>query len=139
MASIRYFVCFFSLILIVLAEFLTDRGPLLNTTFMLSGFEPRDILKTSFLVDNCPKEVEVVVRTQPDKKRLILHLLNYNAHRLDAVGGVKVKVLVGPRRRLSAFYPKDGRSITYEREGDYISFDVREFSVHEMVVIEQRF
>jgi len=89
-----------------------------------------------FVVENCPKEVEVVIRTQPDKKRFMLHLLNYNAHKADKVEGVKVKVLIPSSKRLNVFYPEDNQKIAHMKEGNYISFIIRDFSVHEMVVVE---
>jgi len=89
-----------------------------------------------FAVENCPNEVETVMRLQnvDGGERRILHLLNYAFE--APVQGVKIEIPIQndtPR----IFYPIDGKPVPFERKGDRGAFVVRDFDVHEAIVIEK--
>jgi hypothetical protein len=86
-----------------------------------------------FIVRNCPQDVECVMRTQPD--RYILHLLNYADK--EPVSGVEIEVKVPSVEGLKVFYPVDNKKLEYNKTGNNrIGFRLKDFNVHEMVVIE---
>ncbi|MDD5679541.1 MAG: HEAT repeat domain-containing protein [Kiritimatiellae bacterium] len=89
----------------------------------------------SLAVENCPATVEVVVRTQAGNNRLVVHLLNYKSYQNEAITGVKVNVRM-PAPVVKAFYPKDGQVAPCTANGEYATFRVRDFSIHEMIVLE---
>ena len=88
-----------------------------------------------FEVRNCPNEVETVMRLQDvdGGTRRILHLLNYAFE--EPVQGVKIELPVG-KGTPKVFYPTDGEPVVFERKGDKIGFVVRDFAVHEAIVVE---
>jgi HEAT repeat protein len=94
-------------------------------------------------VSNCPLHVEVNLKTQgfrpsifnPAKKRLILHLLNYDETQRP-VRKVDARVSVPPDADPRVFYPDDGTTVRFKRDGDSVSFRVRDFDIHEVIVLE---
>jgi len=88
-----------------------------------------------FAVADCPESVEIVVRTQSEKRRWVLHLLNYD-DKSPAVTGVRVRVRPPSTRKVELFYPNDEQAVDFTQQGDTIAFGVRDFEVHEVVVIQ---
>ncbi|MDD5597719.1 MAG: HEAT repeat domain-containing protein [Victivallaceae bacterium] len=95
----------------------------------LSGAKP------AFLVENCPWHVEGLIKLQPEKNRMMFQLLNYDERKFP-IKNVKAKVAVPSKHKIKVFYPDNGRKISYKLEGDYIVFPVRDFDIHEAVVVE---
>jgi hypothetical protein len=91
---------------------------------------------TPFRVMNCPDEVETVIRLQGDGRpiRRVLHLLNYGFN--EPVSGVRFEIPALPQGA-SVFYPVDGKKVEFVTDGAMTRFTVRDFDVHEMVVIEE--
>ena len=102
---------------------------MVRSALSLAGGEP------SFLVEDCPWYVEGHIKTQPEKKRLIFQLLNYDEQKLP-VTGVKAKVRVPSGRAMKVFYPDDGQNISFTQEKNYVMFPVRDFEIHEAIVVE---
>jgi len=97
------------------------------TVFALKGEE------LPFIISNCPKDVECIMRTQPN--RYILHLLNYADE--EPVKGVEIELNIPSLKRIKLFYPEDDQRIEYKKlNNKKIAFKLRDFDVHEMVVIE---
>ena len=102
-----------------------------------------------FKVENCPLAVEVELKCQYDDagifsyypdttqppRRHVLHLLNYDLGQ-ELVSGVRAAVRVPESKKLRVFYPFDDAEVEWRRDGDYVVFDVRDFGLHECVVIE---
>jgi hypothetical protein len=84
---------------------------------------------------NCPTEVELTVRTQDEHNRWIVHLLNYDTE-LDRVRGVAITVRPPSLRGLRVFYPDTNERIPFVRGTSDIRFLIRDFDVHEMIVVE---
>ncbi|MDD5678555.1 MAG: beta-galactosidase trimerization domain-containing protein [Kiritimatiellae bacterium] len=93
-----------------------------------SGIEP------AFVIRNCPANVEVVMRVQPDKNRYILHFLNYTEE--GPVSGALAQINVPLNGASKVFYPEDQKNIDYIKQGGKIFFPVRDFDAHEMIVID---
>lgn len=84
-------------------------------------------------IASCDKNVEAIVRTQP--KRYIVHLTNYTYR--TPVSGASVQVSVPGGKVSKVFYPSDGVLVDHdEEELGTIEFRVRDFDVHEAVVVE---
>jgi len=90
----------------------------------------------ALLVRNCPDEVETVIRVQNVEgvKRRMLHLTNYSF--TEPIHGVEIELLAPKNQKLKLFYPVDDEPVIFERKGDRIAFTVRDFEVHEVIVIE---
>jgi len=88
-------------------------------------------------VENCPKQVEVALRTQEDKKRWIIQCLNYDP-KLSVVKDMVVKVRPPSLSNLKAYYPYPAReNLVYkELAGGVVEVKVRNFDIHEIVVME---
>jgi len=86
-----------------------------------------------FAVANCPTDTTVVMRSQPG--RYILHLLNHDLDQ-QSVSGVEATVNVPTTANVKVFYPDDSTPVQYSLVGKKVTFGVREFEVHEAVVIE---
>ena len=89
-----------------------------------------------FMVKDCPDEVETVMRVQTVEggERRILHLLNYAFE--EPVQGVKIEIPIH-KETPKIFYPADGKSVTFELKEGKAAFVVRDFDVHEAIVIEE--
>ena len=94
-------------------------------------------LELPFAVENCPNEVETVMRLQDvdGRQRRILHLLNYAFEEPVQGVGIEIPVHKGTPK---IFYPADGKPVPFERKGDRAAFEVRDFDVHEAIVIEEK-
>jgi len=87
-------------------------------------------------VENCPKQVEVGLRIQAEKRRWVVQLLNYDPG-IAVVKDVVVKVRPPSLERMRVHYPYPAREhVAYETEDEEIRFTVRDFDIHEIVVIE---
>ena len=87
-------------------------------------------------VEDCPPQVEVGLRLQKQRSRWMVHLLNYDP-KLPVVQGVEVKVTVPSVEGLSVYYPYPSRAeVTCSPSGNRVEFRVRDFSVHELIVLD---
>ena len=86
-------------------------------------------------VNACPKNVEVVVRQQPEKQRWMIHLLNLDAN-LGRVAGVSMVARPPSSGELKVSYPDTNTVIPYARTADGILLSPRPFEVHDMIVVE---
>ena len=86
-----------------------------------------------FAVANCPTDTTVVMRSQPG--RYILHLLNHDLAQ-QSVSGVEATVNVPATTNLKVFYPDDRTPVQFSLAATKVTFGVREFDVHEAVVVE---
>ena len=86
-------------------------------------------------IADCPEQVELTVRTQVDKRRWMLHLLNYDPY-LDRVRGVDVTVNPPASDNIEVFYGDDKTQIPFVRTGKAITFRTRNFGVHDMIVVQ---
>ena len=84
---------------------------------------------------SCPKDVEVTVRKQPKKRRWIVHLLNYDTN-TDKIRGVGLIVRPPATRDARVFYPDTGETIGYFKTAGGLGFSVRDFTTHEMIVVQ---
>jgi len=84
--------------------------------------------------ENCPELVEVVAREQPG--RTIIHLTNYSYE--DRISGVRIALRPKDKRIATIHYPEGNVKVRTEKTGDGITFRVRDFDVHEMIVAEWR-
>ena len=93
--------------------------------------------KLPVTVTNCPPQVELGLRLQEHKNRWMVHLLNMDP-KLGVVEGVEVTVNVPASKTPKGVYYAypDRRSVDYSASGDGLTFKVRPFDVHEMVVVE---
>ena len=66
---------------------------------------------------------------------MLFQLLNYDEQSVP-VKGVRAKVRIPLRTGVRVFYPTDDSAITFDIEGDRVSFPVRPFDIHEAVAIE---
>ena len=83
---------------------------------------------------DCAEMVELTIRAQPEKRRWMVHLLNYDPN-IERVKGSRITVRPPKTDELKIFYPADGQKVQFSRDGNAVSFRVREFGVHEMVVV----
>ena len=93
----------------------------------LAGAEP------PLLVENCPWYVEANLRMQPQEKRMLLQLLNYDEQKLP-VHGVKARIRV-PGKVSEVHYGDDGVNIRFSQQEGYVTFPVRDFDIHEAIVV----
>jgi hypothetical protein len=106
-------------------------GSMVSSAFKEAGIRP--VLEVS----NCPDIVETVLRTQTANRRVMLHLLNYQAFpEYVPADGIPISLRPPSLKGLKVFYPVDGAPIPFKVDGDRITFTVRHFSLHELVVVE---
>jgi len=86
---------------------------------------------------NCPTEVELTVRTQQENNRWMVHLLNYDTE-LDRIRGCAITVRPPSMDTLRIFYPDTGDLVPFTQGSGEARFIVRDFDVHEMVVVEYK-
>ena len=86
-----------------------------------------------FTARNVPGEVEIAVRVQPGSGRRVVHLLNYGYR--TPVAGAIVAVPAGDAARV--FYAADGQAVDGRRQDGRLEFTVRNFDVHEAIVVEE--
>ena len=94
----------------------------------LAGTEPR------LLVQNCPWYVETNLRLQPEKRRLLFQLLNYDEQKLP-VQGVEARIRV-PGKVSKVYYGDDGVEVSFQRQKEYVTFPIRDFDIHEAIAVE---
>ena len=85
-----------------------------------------------FEVSSCPEMVEVIMKKQPG--RYILHFTNYGYK--HPVRNVGIEVIVPSAGKAKVFYPEDNQRIRIRKGPEKIGFKIRDFDVHEVVVIE---
>lgn len=107
----------------------------LVSKLVLDGLKARG-QAPSLLVRNCPDEVETVIRVQnvDGVQRRMLHLTNYSF--TEPIQGVEIELLAPENQKLKLFYPVDNAPVEFKRKADRIAFTVRDFEVHEVIVIE---
>lgn len=87
-------------------------------------------------VRSCPETVEVALRRQSRKNRWLVHLLNMDP-KVNLVKGVVVSVRPGEGMSPEdVYYPYPQRKrLRYRSKGGELSFRVRNFGVHELIVV----
>ncbi|MDD5677108.1 MAG: HEAT repeat domain-containing protein [Kiritimatiellae bacterium] len=86
-------------------------------------------------VANCPFYVEAALRIQKKRNRAMVHLLNIDS-KVNLVRGVDVKLRLGKSIE-DIYYPYPTREkVKWTIAGDDVKFKVRDFDVHEMIVVE---
>ena len=94
-------------------------------------------------VKNCPQTVDVALKRQEQHGRWMVHLLNMSA-KTPVVKGVEVTVTIPESREVKAVYYAypDKEPVVFaeapRKAGKAITFTVRPFDVHEMVVVEYK-
>ncbi|MDD5679596.1 MAG: HEAT repeat domain-containing protein, partial [Kiritimatiellae bacterium] len=89
---------------------------------------------------NCRENVELSVRTQDNKKRWMVHLFDFGPKRVTNSGvQVEVRCPWSPAE-VNVYYPYPARQdVEFKAAaGGGITFTVRDFDIHEMVVIEEK-
>ena len=82
------------------------------------------------------KEVEVTLRQQPAENRWMVHLLNYDP-RLDLVKGPQLTVHPPAGRSVKRmFYPDTKTEVTFSPGESGATARLRDFEVHDMLVVE---
>lgn len=89
-------------------------------------------------VTNCPPYVEVELKKQEECNRWMVHLLNLEYHPgLEIVKNVGIELLVPGKTIKNVYYPyPEKASVSYRLDGQNLRFTIRDFDVHEMVVVE---
>jgi hypothetical protein len=82
------------------------------------------------------KEVEVTVRRQPEQSRWMVHLLDYDPKSAGVkAAGLSMPLSAGKTvKRL--FYPDTGMEVAFRAAGNAVTAQLRDFDVHDMIVIE---
>ena len=65
----------------------------------------------------------------------MVHLLNW-ANNTSKAKNVEISVRLPESRSVGAFYPADGERTQSSIEDNYVHLRIREFDVHELVVLE---
>ena len=87
-------------------------------------------------VRQVPKEVEVTLRQQPEHDRWIVHLLDYDT-RSNLVSAPQLTVHPPAGRAVKRmFYPDTDAELKFEASDDGVTARMRDFGVHDMLVIE---
>ncbi|MFA6715053.1 MAG: ThuA domain-containing protein [Victivallaceae bacterium] len=86
-----------------------------------------------FRMINCPGHVETVMKRKGGN--YILHLLNYDPAG-KTVKGVSAEICVPAAGKPKIFYPADKTAVPYLLKEGRICLKVRNFDVHEMIVIQ---
>ncbi|MDD5677396.1 MAG: HEAT repeat domain-containing protein [Kiritimatiellae bacterium] len=87
-------------------------------------------------VSGVSKQVEVTVRQQPEHNRMIVHLLNYDA-KVDLVKSPHMTVHPPDGQTVKRiFYPDTGTELKFSASQQGVDVIMRDFDVHDMVVIE---
>ncbi|MDD3925858.1 MAG: HEAT repeat domain-containing protein [bacterium] len=84
-------------------------------------------------VENCPADIDVVPRRQPNKDRLIVHLINW---RKEEAKGIVLKL--NKVDKVKVFYAADDREIVPESKDGRLIIPIRDFKTYEIVVIEKQ-
>ena len=87
-------------------------------------------------VTGVSKEVEVTVRQQPEQGRWMVHLLDYDTKSAGVKGaGMTVHPPEGKTVK-RIFYPDTGTDVKFIAAEGGVAANLREFDVHDMVVVE---
>ena len=86
-------------------------------------------------VSSCPKNVFVNIKKQPEKRRLMVHLINMDPG-MKRVNGTGMIVQVPKSDELNVFYPDTNTKLGFQRISDNVIFSPRDFDVHDMIVVE---
>ncbi|NLB54980.1 MAG: hypothetical protein GX811_04305, partial [Lentisphaerae bacterium] len=86
-------------------------------------------------VTNVSKEVEVTVRVQPEFNRMMVHLLDYDTGSVSVKGAVLSFNLPEGKKVGRMYYPDTDTELVVKVDGSVATADLREFEVHDMVVI----
>ena len=81
-------------------------------------------------------ETEVTVRQQPDRNRMMVHLLNYDS-RLDMVKSPRLTVHPPAGKTVKRiFYPDTDTPVAFTTTDTGVTAALRDYQVHDMVVVE---
>ncbi|MDD5679538.1 MAG: HEAT repeat domain-containing protein, partial [Kiritimatiellae bacterium] len=87
-------------------------------------------------IEGVSKEIEVTVRQQPEKSCWMVHLLNYDP-KVDLVKSPHLSVNAPEGRTVKRmFYPDTGTEVKFTPSATGVTALLRNFDVHDMVVIE---
>lgn len=87
-------------------------------------------------ISNVSKEIEVTLRQQPEKSRWMVHLLNYDP-KLALVKSPAMTVHPPEGRAVKRiFYPDTGTEVKFSTAEIGVTASLRDFEVHDMVVVE---
>ena len=85
---------------------------------------------------SCPAHVEVNVRAQPEKRRLMVHLLNWSRE-AEPISGVRLALrLPADAKNVRAFYPSDNAQADARLEERALTITLRESDIHDLLVVE---
>ncbi|MFA7516969.1 MAG: HEAT repeat domain-containing protein [Candidatus Ratteibacteria bacterium] len=89
-------------------------------------------------VTNCPPYVEVTLREQKEQNRVMVHALNLEYHPgLEIVKNMGINLKVAEKSVKDVYYPyPEKSSVSYHLDGGNLQFTIRDFDIHEMVVVE---
>ena len=87
-------------------------------------------------VTGVSKEVEVTVREQPERHRTMVHLLDYDTGRELVKNATIVIHPPGDRTAQRVFYPDTHTALPFTVTPAGLTASLRDFSVHDMLVIE---
>ena len=85
-------------------------------------------------VSSCPKYVFINSKRQPEKRRLMVHLLNMDPAS-KRVHGIGMSVRVPDTKNVKVYYPDTDTAVAFRVDGDRVMFMPRDFGVHDMVVV----
>ncbi|MDD5676737.1 MAG: HEAT repeat domain-containing protein [Kiritimatiellae bacterium] len=100
------------------------------------GLQARGVFMPAEVVAGPRADIEVTVRKHPRKDLWIIHLLDWNTNTGKTSG---VRLAVRPpegRKTVKVFYPDGGQPVEFTATAGGIEFPVRDFDVHEMMVVE---
>ncbi len=78
--------------------------------------------------------VFVNIKKQPEKRRLMVHLLNMDADS-RRVRGLGMSVHVPDTKNVKVYYPDTDTAVAFHLDGNRVLFTPRDVEVHDMVVI----
>lgn len=81
-------------------------------------------------VENCPENIEVVPRFQPETGRLIIHFVNWGSKNAS---GIKLKINI-PHNSRKIFYASNGQEIKSSQKEE-TEILLRDFKTYEMIVV----
>jgi len=97
--------------------------------------------KPIITLENCPQTVEVTIRQQPRKHRLIIHLVNFTGEMtrpIESVVALKnIKVTLHrftEYERAKALWLE--KNLSLEKNGDSLTFEVPLVQEYEAIVLE---
>ncbi|MDP6114746.1 MAG: HEAT repeat domain-containing protein [Planctomycetota bacterium] len=87
-------------------------------------------------VTGISKEVEVTVRQQPEQNRWMIHLLDYDTKSNGVKGGALTVPTHAGKKVKRIFYPDTSTELKLTTVENAVTAQLRDFEVHDMVVIE---